>query len=99
MKHSHTPRLPTKEEFQQLALLEEYRLTPGGMDVGDLGYLLDHCYIAVFDNFDQDGKPDYPQGYKGKYMLVVWGLRIVSEYVWIKNQIVLVDETNKKNIW
>ena len=98
MKQLNTPRLPTEIELGELARLEASRLDPnGGPDTGDLGYMLDHSYIAVFDDYRQDVPADW-NWYQGKYMVMVWGLRNISEYIWINNQITLVDETNRQAI-
>lgn len=95
MKQLKTPRLPTKTELRELARLETRKLDPnGGPDAGDLKYMLDHAYIAVFDDYKEDGPPNYKM-YAGKYMLLVWSLRIISEYVWINDQITLIDESNR----
>ena len=99
MNKNNTPRKPTEAELDELVQLEESRLDPnGGPDVGDLGYMLDQSYIIVIDNFKQD-VPEGFNRYEGKYMLMIWGLRLISEYVWINNQITLVDETNRQEIW
>lgn len=66
------------------------------VDEGDLGYMLNTASIAVFDNYNTINTP--PGQYSGKLMIVVWGLRLTSEYVWIDGELVEVKEENRAEV-
>ncbi len=90
------PRLPTQSEFDEFIQYEIDHLDPGGIDVGDLGYLIKYAAIAVFDHF---GEGSYPTFYRGKIMVVTWGLRATSEYVWLEDgHIHVVNDENKVEV-
>lgn len=102
MKRNIKARPPTETESDELVQLElenlyETRRVIGhsSVDEGDLGYMLDTASIAVFDQH----KPDpAPRQYNGKLMILVWNLRLISEYVWIEGRLTEITEENRAEI-
>jgi hypothetical protein len=102
MKNHNTPRKPTENEFNQLAEVElaeldQIRRKTGhcSYDEGDLAFMLNNASIAVFDTYNPRPAPGQ---YHGKLMVVVWGMRHVTQYAWIDGHLVKVSEENKAEI-
>ena len=96
------PRKPSEQEFSelvdlQLATLKQIRRENGHCSYaeGDLDFMLRNASIAVFDKFNPTPAPHQ---YTGKLMIVVWGLREVTHYVWLKGRLVEVSEDNRAEV-
>ena len=94
------PRKATEAEWDQLveyelAELEETIRVVGhsSVDYGDLAYMLDHSSLVVFDDYNTDNPA--PGLYAGKLMILVWGLRNISEYVWQDGKLIRISEENR----